>query len=87
MSQFLTVAFQLLCFSLSLVYCSPVLPFWYCVICVFAKKALPSCATPEGAQRKVLPGVGHAFFDDVDNVNLLSLLTSADIIQSLTRAT
>ena len=63
------------------------LPFWYCVICVLAKKALPSCATPEGAQRKVLPGVGHAFFDDVDNVNLLSLLTSAGIIQSLTRAT
>lgn len=39
-----------------------------------------------GAQRKVLPGVGHACFDDVDNVNLLSLLTSAGITQSLTRA-
>lgn len=58
-----------------------------------ADAVLPSVAETKrlqnllpGAQRKVLPGVGHAFFDDVDNVNLLSLLTSAGIIQSLTRA-
>ena len=33
----------------------------------------------------VLPGVGHACFDDVDNVNLLSLLTEAGLT-ALTRA-
>ncbi|CAK9058228.1 unnamed protein product [Durusdinium trenchii] len=39
-----------------------------------------------GAQRVVLPGVAHACFDDVNNVNLLSLLTDAGITQRLTQA-
>ena len=45
-----------------------------------------ACASA-GAQQKVLPGVAHACFDDVDNVNLLSLLTGAGITQSLTQVT
>ena len=44
-------------------------------------------ASASGAQRRVLPGVAHACFDDVDNVNLLSLLTNAGITQSLTQVT
>eukprot|EP00438_Fugacium_kawagutii_P014233 Skav210342 [mRNA] locus=scaffold4443:139001:149668:- [translate_table: standard] len=58
-----------------------------------ADAVLPSVAETKrlqnllpGAQRKVLRGVAHACFDDVDNVNLLSLLTSTGITQSLTEA-
>ncbi|CAE7592891.1 URA2, partial [Symbiodinium sp. CCMP2456] len=54
---------------------------------------LPSMAETErllklmpGAQRKVIPGGAHACFDDVTSVNLLSLLTDAGIVQSLTEA-